>query len=420
MTTAPTDRLRRTGFSLTELLIVIGIIAILIGILFPIIKKVRYAAYKADTENEISQISNACNSYYSTYHAYPGPFSNYETQWGGAAIPTGTSTSGSNGTFNEQGFITLFWLYNGTNYNKISSGNPGVYFVTGAENLVLGLMGGLRPYPAVPPVTPTQMAFAPSEVGQGPMSLNPLNPGRQPSFFPNGTTYLNWCEQPAAGGLVYQTNTYNAADTLVPFTDGSQHQASNSPIPVFVDRYPSPGPLPILYLRARVGAKGVVSDGVIQDAGMAGLPAQYQYDLRDIIGFTNPIANANASATTGTTLAPIGLPNGFIHDLIAVVASGGSATINTTTINAYPPPGVVKAGAAIPLVGGTPTPNATAYQDGFPYFCNPAIAPNSTTILDSNYTCRPRAVDQFILISAGPDGIYGTADDLTSSGDMSQ
>src|SRR5579872_337653 len=86
---------RTLAFTLIELLVVIGMIAILVGILFPVIHKVRYAAYNADTQNEISQISNACSSYYTTYHAYTGPFSNDDIS-GGAGPQTGPVSLDSN------------------------------------------------------------------------------------------------------------------------------------------------------------------------------------------------------------------------------------------------------------------------------------------------------------------------------------
>jgi prepilin-type N-terminal cleavage/methylation domain-containing protein len=411
MTTAPRNRLQPNAFTLVELLVVIGIIAILVGILLPVINRVKYATYRADTENEISQISNACNAYYSTYHAYPGPFSNFETQWGGGGM-AGSSNPVDRGTTNEQGFVTLAFIYNGTNYTQISSTNIPTYFVTGAENLVLGLMGGLRVAPAnTPAAPPTNIAFAPAEVGLGPMSLNPLNPSRQPAFFPAGSTYLMWNQQ--GGGGPYQSTTYNPNDPLIPFTDPAHSQASDSPIPEFVDRYPSPGPLPILYLRARVGAKGVVSDGTIQDPSItsAGVTAQYQYDLRDIVNYTNPAANPTAAATAGTTLASIGLQNlnttpNNVHDLAAIEA------------NPAFPSSAVKAGPANPNPGPQQTTNLA---DAFAYFCNQSIAPtNITSGALINYSAHPRAVDQFILISAGPDGIYGTTDDITSFGDVSQ
>ncbi len=125
------------GFTFVELLVVIGIIIILVGILLPVIGKIRYAAYNADTQNEISQISNACSSYYSTYHAYPGPFSNDDIG-GGLGRTNGYQGSGSNAS---AGPATLTYYYFGGNYVAIPN-MP--WAVTGAENLVLGLMGGLR------------------------------------------------------------------------------------------------------------------------------------------------------------------------------------------------------------------------------------------------------------------------------------
>jgi prepilin-type N-terminal cleavage/methylation domain-containing protein len=411
MTTARKDRIR-PAFTLVELLVVIGLIAILIGVTLPIIKKVRMSAYIADTQNEISQISNACNAYYSTYQAYPGPFSNYETQWGGKSFGGSMTSTGSDfGTNNEAGITTLNFTYINGSYSQITS----TYFVTGAQNLVLGLMGGLRIAPAsANAVAPGNIAFAPSEVGLGPMSLNTLNPSRQQSFFTAGSNYLCWCQQPTGGGQVTQTTTYtyNPAYNLTPFTDAAGNQASDAPMPVFVDRFPSP--LPILYLRARTGAKGVVSDGTINDPSVSGttITASYQYDLRDIVNYTNPAANKAATASPGCTLAPIGLPANTtpsnIHNLCSIESAGPT----------WLPGSVVKSGAPNPNVGPQQT---TSLPDAFAYFCNKSITPtNMISQQYINYSARPRAVDQFILISAGPDGIYGTTDDITSFGDATQ
>ncbi len=82
----------------------------------------------------------------------------------------------------------------------------------------------------------------------------------------------------------------------------------------------------------------------------------------------------------------------------------------------WPPnPPVAKSGVAnIP-------PPGTTVLDAFAYFANKATTPTNVTSGDYiNNTARPRSADQFILISAGPDGIYGTADDITSFGDVSQ
>ncbi len=395
---------RDSGFTLTELLVVIGIIAILVGILFPVIGRVRRAAYVADTQNEISQLANACNQYYSTFNAYPGPFSNDQTATGvvGKSLGVPTTTLGElyfNGAFTSP-------LPTNSTYGPATS----TWTVTGAENLVLGLMGGLH-YDSKTGV----FAFAPTEVGLGPMNLNPIAPARTPSFLSTGSNYLVWCQTNAAGQDVQNTGTYQSLSGTTPstftgtsYTDQTGTSALDCPIPVFADRFPTP--MPILYLRARTGAKGVLSDGTIPDAVNGGV-ALYQYDLRDITPYTY----------NNKQLTCIGLPSpgtwsltNIYHDL------SGLGAVN------YPPAPVSNYTQSPIVPAGPPNGNQGAKQtvclpDGFSYFVNASIVPAlPTKASDPNYYGRPRAVDQFILISAGPDGIYGTTDDITSFGDVSQ
>jgi prepilin-type N-terminal cleavage/methylation domain-containing protein len=59
------------AFTLIELLVVIGIIAILMGLLFPAFKAVQNQARSTLAKNDLTQIVNAVNAFYTEYGKYP-------------------------------------------------------------------------------------------------------------------------------------------------------------------------------------------------------------------------------------------------------------------------------------------------------------------------------------------------------------
>ena len=61
----------REAFTLIELLVVIAIIAILVGLLFPAFKAVQNQARQTQAKNDLTQIVNAVNVYYTDYGKYP-------------------------------------------------------------------------------------------------------------------------------------------------------------------------------------------------------------------------------------------------------------------------------------------------------------------------------------------------------------
>jgi hypothetical protein len=235
----------------------------------------------------------------------------------------------------------------------------------------------------------------------------------------------------ADGSTTPGTQTNHIPNTLsvsspVNFSDQAGVTAWDSPIPEFVDAFPNP--MPIIYIRARTGAPGVISDGTVMNP--SGSTAAYQYDLREFIAYTGPSVANYAMPTMGGSgiglplnLRPMYLPanlqpgKGYVHNLYGPIAGYTSAG----TPASYPVSAAnFSALQQVPHEGSNNfgIPNGMTNQpDLIPYFSNPN-SPAPANSPDVNYYGRPRAVDQFILISAGADGIYGTADDITSFGSV--
>jgi prepilin-type N-terminal cleavage/methylation domain-containing protein len=101
------------AFTLIELLVVIAIIGILMGLLVPSLFSIYERARKTQAKNDLTQIVNAVNAFYTDYGKYP--------------LPSGTSadfTYGPEGTLgNSELFYTLRAVAGGT-MNLNNAANP--------------------------------------------------------------------------------------------------------------------------------------------------------------------------------------------------------------------------------------------------------------------------------------------------------
>jgi prepilin-type N-terminal cleavage/methylation domain-containing protein len=350
------------AFTLVELLVVIGIIGVLVAILIPVIGKVRTQSHVADTKNSLNQLVSAIERYHNDFHAYPGPASNDQIR--SATMSAAIADAGGD--------------------TQWETATPYFDKMTGTENLVLGLLGGLR-------IQGNQIVYDPRNVGKGPINLNPANPKRYEPYadLKDTSMHVN-----AAGR---QTGAY---------TDGSV-EADDSIIPEFVDRFPEP--MPLLYMRPRVGAArpnittpaANVDNGIVNAPGATAAVKQiHQYDLDQIIGYTGVFSTTSVrgSMTLQTGNFPAGICIGQGKDLNGKMMDGTNAKEQA------PIHGLRNVDVNRTMAQGTAS---YIYPfDAYSYLQNPA---NKNT---------PRSKDTFVLIAAGADRIYGTEDDITSFGDV--
>ena len=166
--TGTVDGPARSGFTLVELLVVIGIIALLIGILLPSLGRAREAAKAVKCGSNLRQISEAYFLYAAEHKDVPAP---------GVTLPDGPSSKAVNGYV-----VGLHWCYSLTSYLN----SPDVYDLHGGwmSKYVRNIDVFNCPSLPVDPAIGTQTASSPTGYAMAAMVVSNSLPAR-PSALKN-------------------------------------------------------------------------------------------------------------------------------------------------------------------------------------------------------------------------------------------
>ncbi len=194
----------RTAFTLIELLVVIAIIAILIGLLLPAVQKVREAAARSTSSNNLKQITLAVHSYANTNGDRLPPLTDIGN---GAPNFRGSNGLGCNSIF----FNLLPYIEQDAVYRLFNPANPATYY---------GSSGGAAAVPIKTFISPADSSLANALPFAAEVVCGSGGPGKYTGFYATASY--------AANGLVFKSNRGSLGST---FKDGTSNTIA------FAERY---------------------------------------------------------------------------------------------------------------------------------------------------------------------------------------
>ena len=273
---------RQNGFTLIEMLVVIGIIALLISLLLPALAIARKQARIAETTAELKGLTANIEMYYVTFGAYPGP------------VPSVSTTSNT----------------------ATSSGAAGTK-VSGNQNLYMGLSYALN---LTAPATSVSVPGSSPTLYIDPTS--PSGPQDLGNFQMVGTSAIYRQSPPFYSGANREISPSNSSTTWPAGGIAGATAINNFGFPVILDRFSDP--LPILYYRRLPQTDGSGTGAGQTIVGTAKSPAAQTtpYNLNDNLEYTSATALKSPSGSAFNQTLGMGASTGAQpqDDLSSVLA----------------------------------------------------------------------------------------------------